>query len=61
VKKISSWAAIIFAPTFVAGIYGMNFDSMPELHWQYGYPMALLMMLGFAGALYAIFKRKNWL
>lgn len=61
VKKISSWAAIIFAPTLVAGIYGMNFDDIPELHWQFGYPFALLLMLGLAGGLYVIFKKKNWL
>ena len=41
VKRISSWAAIAFAPTLVAGIYGMNFDRMPELHWALGYPFAL--------------------
>lgn len=61
VKKISSWAAIIFAPSFVAGIYGMNFDHMPELHWTYGYPMALGMMVATAGVMYAAFKRKGWL
>lgn len=61
VKKISSWAAIIFAPTLIAGIYGMNFTHMPELQWVWGYPMALGLMLGFAGLLYAIFKKKNWL
>lgn len=61
VKKISSWAAIIFAPTLVAGIYGMNFRDMPELSWVWGYPMALAMMLGFAGLLYWIFKKRNWL
>jgi magnesium transporter len=41
VKKISSWAAIIFAPTLIGTVYGMNFDIMPELHWEYGYPVAL--------------------
>jgi len=61
VKKISSWAAIIFAPTLIAGIYGMNFTRMPELDWVWGYPMALGLMLGFAGMLYIIFKKKNWL
>jgi len=61
VKKISSWAAIIFAPTLVAGIYGMNFDVMPELTWTFGYPVALGLMLGFAGTLYLIFKKRNWL
>ena len=45
VKRISSWAAILFAPTLVASIYGMNFDHMPELGWRLGYPFALLLMV----------------
>ncbi|QHC59433.1 magnesium/cobalt transporter CorA [Rathayibacter sp. VKM Ac-2760] len=61
VRKISSWAAILFAPTLVAGIYGMNFDEMPELHWRLGYPWAIGLMLVFGFALYAVFKRKKWL
>lgn len=61
VKKISAWAAIIFAPTLVGTIYGMNFDHMPELHWKLGYPMALLMMFGVGFVLWAAFKRKGWL
>ena len=61
VKKISSWAAIFFAPSFVAGVYGMNFDFMPELHWAFGYPMSLALMVGMAGLMYVIFKRKGWL
>ncbi|SDL54315.1 magnesium/cobalt transporter CorA [Arthrobacter sp. ok362] len=61
VKKISSWAAIFFAPTFVAGLYGMNFDNMPELHWTLGYPMAIVLMAGTATLMYAIFKKKGWL
>jgi magnesium transporter len=61
VKKISSWAAIFFAPSFVAGVYGMNFDHMPELHWAFGYPLAILMMAATAGLMYTIFKRKGWL
>lgn len=61
VKKISSWAAIFFAPSFVAGVYGMNFDHMPELHWAFGYPLAIAMMAGTAALMYAIFKRKGWL
>ena len=60
-KKISSWAAIIFAPSLVTGIYGMNFELMPELHWKFGYLGALALMLGFAVTLYAIFKKKDWL
>nr|WP_157080242.1 magnesium/cobalt transporter CorA [Thermobifida cellulosilytica] len=61
VKKISSWAAILFAPTVVGGIYGMNFDFMPEVHWRYGYPMAVGLMVAVSVALYAIFKRRGWL
>lgn len=61
VKKISSWAAILFAPSFVAGIYGMNFDHMPELHWAFGYPMAVGLMAATGAAMYAVFKKKGWL
>lgn len=61
IKKISSWAAIIFAPTLVGTVYGMNFDQMPELHWAFGYPFAIGLMLAFAGALYVIFKKRRWL
>jgi magnesium transporter len=61
VKKISSWAAIFFAPSFVAGVYGMNFDHMPELHWTLGYPLAILLMAATAALMYAIFKKKGWL
>jgi magnesium transporter len=61
VKKISAWAAIIFAPTLVGTIYGMNFDHMPELQWRLGYPLALLMMLAVGVILWAAFKRKGWL
>ncbi len=61
VKKISSWAAILFAPSLVGGIYGMNFTHMPELQWTYGYPLALLLMLGLSVTLYVIFKRRGWL
>lgn len=60
-KKISGWAAIIFAPTLVAAVYGMNFDVMPELHWAFGYPMAIILMVGFALALFLIFKRAKWM
>ncbi|MCR2809664.1 MULTISPECIES: magnesium and cobalt transport protein CorA [unclassified Microbacterium] len=61
VKKVSGWAAILFAPTLVGTIYGMNFDNMPELHWTFGYPLALLAMLCTSVTLYAIFKRRGWL
>ncbi|MDR6971936.1 magnesium/cobalt transporter CorA [Leifsonia shinshuensis] len=61
VKKISGWAAILFAPTLVASVYGMNFRIMPELHWALGYPFALLLMLGMGVGLYFVFKRKGWI
>lgn len=60
-KKISGWAAILFAPTLIGAIYGMNFDSMPELHWAYGYPLAIGAMVLLAATLYVVFKRKNWM
>ena len=60
-KRISAWAAILFAPTVVGGIYGMNFDHMPELHWAYGYPLALCLMVGVSLCLYFAFKRRGWL
>ncbi|MGG7570957.1 magnesium and cobalt transport protein CorA [Streptomyces sirii] len=61
IKKISSWAAILFAPTLVGTIYGMNFDSMPELHWAFGYPFAIVLMAMVCTSLYVIFKKRDWL
>uniref|UniRef100_UPI0015F0A819 magnesium and cobalt transport protein CorA n=1 Tax=Streptomyces shenzhenensis TaxID=943815 RepID=UPI0015F0A819 len=61
IKKISSWAAILFAPTLVGTIYGMNFREMPELHWVLGYPFAVALMAVVCTSLYLIFKRKDWL
>lgn len=60
-KKISSWAAILVAPTLIAGIYGMNFEHMPELGWAVGYPFSLGLMLVSSAALYLLFKRRGWL
>lgn len=60
-KRISSWAAIIFAPSLITGIYGMNFTHMPELEFVWGYPLALLAMAAFALALYVVFRSRNWL
>ncbi|KQS14586.1 magnesium and cobalt transport protein CorA [Curtobacterium sp. MCLR17_007] len=59
-KKISGWAAILFAPTLIAAIYGMNFTHMPELTWTWGYPLAVLAMIVFAAALFVVFKVKRW-
>ena len=61
VKKISAWAAILFAPTLVGTVYGMSFDHMPELHWRVGYPFALLLMLLVSISLYGVFKQREWL
>jgi magnesium transporter len=60
-RKIASWAAIAAMQTAIAGIYGMNFSNMPETHWQYGYPVILLVMFGSAIALYRLFRRSGWL
>jgi magnesium transporter len=60
-KKISAWAAILIVPTLIAGIYGMNFDYMPELHWTFGYPFALALILSISVGLYAVFKHVEWL
>ncbi|WKX73158.1 magnesium and cobalt transport protein CorA [Streptomyces sp. XD-27] len=61
IKKISAWAAILFAPTLVGTIYGMNFESMPELSWSFGYPFAVGLMGVVCVSLYVIFKRRDWL
>jgi magnesium transporter len=60
-KKLGSWVAIIAVPTMVAGVYGMNFDVMPELRSPLGYPLALTGMLVACCALYFGFKRSGWL
>jgi len=61
VKKVSSWAAILFAPTLVGTIYGMNFTYMPELDWRFGYPMALGLMVATSVSLFFVFKGRGWL
>jgi magnesium transporter len=61
VKKISAWAAILFAPTLVGTVYGMNFEDMPELHWHLGYPYALVLMVLVSLVLYGVFKRRDWI
>jgi magnesium transporter len=61
VKRISAWAAILFAPTLVGTVYGMNFRHMPELDWQFGYPFAVLLMLMVSVGLFFVFKRRGWI
>jgi magnesium transporter len=60
-RKISAWVAIAAVGTLVAGIYGMNFDYMPELHWHYGYYLALALMAVSGVLLYRLFKKSGWL
>jgi len=61
VKKISAWAAILFAPTLVGTVYGMNFEYMPELGWAFGYPFALLLMFLVSAVLFGLFRRRGWI
>jgi magnesium transporter len=61
VRKISAWAAIIAVPTLITGVYGMNFEHMPELGWTVGYPLALSVMVLVCLLLYRNFKRAGWL
>jgi magnesium transporter len=60
-RRISAWVAIAAVPTVVAGIYGMNFDHMPELRWRYGYPAVMLLLVAACTTLYRLFKRSGWL
>ena len=60
-KRLAGVAALVAVPTMIAGIYGMNFRHMPELGWTFGYPFAIALMVGVAGALYVVFKKHDWL
>lgn len=60
-RKISAGAALVVVPTLIAGVYGMNFDHMPELHWAHGYAFALALMVGASTFLLWFFKRSGWL
>jgi magnesium transporter len=60
-RKITSWVALASTPTMVAGIYGMNFDQMPELRWSFGYPLVLSVMVAVTSFLYYKFKKAHWL
>ena len=60
-KKLAAWAAMLAVPTAIAGIYGMNFEFMPELKWEWGYPLVLAVMFGICGTLYWRFKKAGWL
>ena len=60
-RRLAAWAAIFAVPTAIAGIYGMNFDTMPELGWRFGYPLVLAVIFGLCGLLYVRFKQAKWL
>ncbi|TRZ68690.1 MAG: magnesium transporter, partial [Rhodocyclaceae bacterium] len=60
-KKLAAWAGIFAVATAFAGIWGMNFKTMPELQWEYGYPLALVVIAAACGFLYRRFKRSGWL
>jgi magnesium transporter len=60
-RKISAWVAIISVPTMVVGVYGMNFENMPELKWKYGYPLVISLVIVACLILYRIFRRNRWL
>ena len=60
-KRITGWAAIFAIPTMIAGVYGMNFEFMPELQWRWGYPVVMAVTIGLCGLLYYRFKRSGWL
>ncbi|MET7684888.1 magnesium and cobalt transport protein CorA [Streptomyces sp. NPDC005423] len=60
-RKITAWAAVIAVPTMVCGVYGMNFDHMPELHWRFGYPLVLAVISASCLVLYRGFRRNGWL
>lgn len=60
-RQLAAWAAILAVPTAIAGVYGMNFENMPELHWRFGYYMVLTAILGVAGYLFWRFRRSGWL
>ncbi len=60
-KKISAWAGILFAPTLISSLYGMNFAHMPELAWEFGYAFALALMLAAMIALWLVFRRRGWI
>ncbi|MEU0051208.1 magnesium/cobalt transporter CorA [Streptomyces sp. NPDC006309] len=60
-RKITAWAAVVAVPTMVCGVYGMNFQHMPELHWRFGYPLVMGVMAAVCLALHRGFRRNGWL
>ncbi|WKX72439.1 magnesium and cobalt transport protein CorA [Streptomyces sp. XD-27] len=60
-RKITAWAAIVAVPTMICGVYGMNFEHMPELKWKYGYPTVMVAIVGACFVIHRSFKRNGWL
>ena len=60
-KRLTAYAALVAIPTLIAGIYGMNFQDMPELHWKYGYPVCMGVMAVLDGYLFYLFRKSRWL
>ena len=60
-RRLAAWAAILAVPTAVAGIYGMNFEHMPELKWEYGYFVIICTIVAICTGLYTVFRRNKWL
>ncbi len=61
VRKLTASSIMLMVASLIAGIYGMNFDYMPELHWRFGYPMVLMMMFIATSSLFLIFRKRRWL
>jgi magnesium transporter len=60
-KRLTAYAALVAIPTLIVGIYGMNFQDMPELHWRYGYPACMTLMVALDGYLFYLFRKSKWL
>ena len=60
-KRLTAYAALVAIPTLIAGIYGMNFQDMPELHWRYGYPVCIGVMTALDAYLFYLFRKSRWL
>jgi magnesium transporter len=60
-RRLAAWAGILAVPTAIAGLYGMNFEVMPELHWKYGYALAVGVIAAISGTLFVLFRRSKWL
>jgi magnesium transporter len=60
-KQLAAGAAMVAVPTLIAGVYGMNFEAMPELHWRFGYPVSIALMVGACAYLYRRFRKSGWL